>query len=382
MEIKNISDITGNKNIALQNITANDITIYSGHEIKPEIKEAKKQIADKIANLIQVVGLLSEKQEDKFINIVSEDTFDDIDFDELIDEIKYGNCVLFLGPEISVDENDNSLHKQFFKRISKKENKYNETDGFFMPGAEAWLLTKTRKYYNNQFQEENTIAIAVLKKLAQIPFKLIVSLTPDDTMHQIFDNYNIKHTFSYYKGTKDDDFVFSKDSPILYNALGVARKNGRYIYTLKQFDEYIKNNIEAKFPFEIEKKIKKEATNYLFIGFDFNKWYNKLIMYELNLLPHVDSFAFDAGKTEITNQEFISEYFNVTFVDANYKEFTDLLLQKSKLAGLTKSLNQSFTESILLALENIRIKTIDSEKLEELKILEKKLQTISVENSL
>ena len=113
------------------------------------------------------------------------------------------------------------------------------------------------------------------------------------------------------------------------------------------------------------------------MGFDFNKWHNKLIMYELNLLPEVESFAFDAEKVQIPNQEFIEQQFNVTFIEANYMDFTELLLQKSKKAGLTKSLDKTFIDSILSELETIRVKAVDSEKLEDLKKLENEIQIIN-----
>ena len=377
-EIKNISDIKGNENNVLQNITANDINIYSGQETKPEIKEAKSRIAKKIANLIQIVGLRSNEPEDETLNTLTEDEFEDIDFDDLIKAIEFGNCILFVGPEISVDENGDSLHYNFFKSISNKKRRYNEHEGFFMPGSETRLINPARDYYSNKFQEDNVIAKTVLKKLAQIPIDLVVSLTPDDTMHQIYRSYNIGHTFAYYTGTKHEDIEFSGNRPILYNALGAASENGRFIYTHKQFNDYIKNDIEAKFPFEIENKIKKEdTTHYLFIGFDFNKWYYKLLMYELNLLPEVDSFTFDASRTEEINREFIYQQFNITFIEAKHRDFTDLLLQKSKEAGLTKPLNQSFVDSLLQELENIQVKTVDSDKLEDLIALEKELEIIN-----
>ena len=51
-------------------------------------------------------------------------------------------------------------------------------------------------------------------------------------------------------------------------------------------------------------------------------------MYELNLLPEVDSFTFDASRTEEINREFIYQQFNITFIEAKHRDFTDLLLQK------------------------------------------------------
>ncbi|OQX99238.1 MAG: hypothetical protein B6I20_10215, partial [Bacteroidetes bacterium 4572_117] len=85
-----------------------------------------------------------------------------------------------------------------------------------MPGAETRLINVSKDFYKDVFQSLNTKAGSALKKLAQIPFKLIVSLTPDDTMHQIFDNYNIKHNFLYYTGTKNEDLIIDKEYPTIY----------------------------------------------------------------------------------------------------------------------------------------------------------------------
>jgi len=379
MDIKNITNTTGNNNISLQNITGSEIVIHSGQETNPEIKQAKVDIANKIAYLVQLAALRFDDPEAQPDNLVDDvDCFEDIDFTDLIKAIEFGNCVLFIGPEISVDEQGMSLHQKFCEASSNNKRKYNAKEGFFMPGAETRLINAAKDYYARLFPAENKIANTVLSKLAQIPFELIVSLAPDDTMHRIYANYNIAHHFLYYTGTKHENIKLSAKTPVIYNALGSAAENGRFIYTHRQFNEYIKNDIEAKFPFEIENKIKKEdTTHYLFIGLDFNKWYNKLLMYELNLLAAVESFAFDAGKIEELNKEFINQQFNVTFIDANYLTFTDILLRKSKEAGLTKSLNKSFVDSVLLELENIRVETVDSDKLAALKEIEQKLNVIT-----
>lgn len=379
MDTNNKIDIIGSSNNTLQNITARDIIIHSGTEANPEIKAEKQKIAEQIANLVQIVSLRTKEDESDMQNkTFDEDDFEDIDFEELTKAVKNGNCVLFIGPEISVDENSESIHENFYKKISNKKRKFIEKEGLFMPGAETRLINVSKDFYKDVFQSLNTKAGPALKKLAQIPFKLIVSLTPDDTIHQIFDNYNIKHNFLYYTGTKNEDLIIDKEYPTIYNALGSARENGRYIYTHKQFNDYIKTDIEAKFPFEIEDKIKnEETTHYLFIGFNFNKWYYKLLMYELNLLSDIESYSFDAEKTDIPNRDFINKQFDVSFIDVNYNDFTTLLLQKSKKGGFTKSLDKVFVNSILEELEAIRVETVDSKELGELKELQSKIQVIN-----
>jgi len=125
MDIRNISNTTGNSNISLQNITANDIVIYSGQEINSEIKQAKAEIANKIANLVQIVALRFDKNEIQTEQNIDESFFDEIDFADLIKSIEFGNCVLFIGPEISIDENGISLHQKFCEASSNIKRKYN-----------------------------------------------------------------------------------------------------------------------------------------------------------------------------------------------------------------------------------------------------------------
>jgi hypothetical protein len=379
MDVKNTSNISGENITSLQNIQARDITIVSGKETDPEIKKVKQEIAGQIANMIQLVSLqvkdseIEESSEGSYSEI-----FDDIDFDDLLKAIEYENCVLFLGPDISVDENGESLHEKFFKSISNPKRKYIESEGFFMPGSETRLINVSKDYYSKDFPAQNKTGINLLKKLAQIPFRLIVSLAPDDSMQRIFQEYNMPHKEFSYTGVKHDETddagqVGEGDYTIIYNALGNAAENGRYIYSHKQLNEYIKSDEDVKFPLDVEVKIKKdETTHYLFLGFDFNKWHIRLLMFELNLLPEVESYAFDASKTGETNREFIKKQFNIDCIEANFNEFTETLLKKSKEAGLTRSLDKTFAEEILKDLEEIRIQTIDAGTLAELTELQNK----------
>jgi len=190
----------GDNNIALQDITARDITIISGNEQNPEIKEKKQQIAEQIADLLKNLGNISQTE----TNIaeksdIDETDFDDIIWDDLLETIEMGNCVLFIGQEIFKDENGNSLHEDFFKSISGRKIEYDEKDGFFLPGSDKHIETKALSFYTKKFQAQNAIAYKLLLQLAQIPFSLIVQISPDDTMHSIFEKYNKKHEFAYYK---------------------------------------------------------------------------------------------------------------------------------------------------------------------------------------
>jgi len=427
---KNIIEVDGNGNIILQDVNAETVTINfnQSEEIKklislaseellsriqdkiseeknfkeirrmlenylslpPDIKNVKEQIKKKVYGLIQKLQPINmnfpEKLPDYDIS-----KFSEVDFEKILDSIKLKNCVLFIGPEISTDKDNRSLHENFYYKISKVKQQYNDVDGFFMPGSENNLVNPTQIFYNENFPNQNIKGKEILEKIAQIPFKLIIPVTPDDTISRIFSVYNMKHCFRWYvhrdNDIKSEDLLKNElyelnteikklledksDTSVIYNALGCAAKDGKYVFTHSQFSHYLKQMDEIRIPKKIESFLKGTATNYLFIGFNFDKWYYRLLMFALNFDHKKESFAFDEGnKTQEINKNFINAQFNVTFINKGFEEFAGLLLEKCREAGLSKPLDLRFIESITHELETVTDKTYDSSKREELRELQ------------
>jgi len=355
----------------------------SNSNLSPEIVKQKSEIKTKIKDLKRFVNIL-QKEDNSISNIVTDSLtpFEDIDFEDIINALKNETCVLFIGPEISTDENGNSLHETYFRSISNDRIKYNLNDSFFLPGSENKIINKAKQYYSNDFLKQNKKGNAILEKLAQIPFKLIVSYAPDDSLSRIYKKNNIGHESYEYKADTETlvERADGSKEPIIYNAFGNAAKNGKYIYSHKQFNEFSKAEPQKRIPIKIESEL-AEGTSYLFIGFDFNKWYFRAMMFDLNIMDYAERMVLDAkNKTETFNKDFIKKQFDVSFIDADYDILATILLKKSKEAGLSKSLNSHFSNSILKELESVRLNATDTDKLEvlsklfsNLDIIEKKI---------
>ena len=366
----------GDNNIELQNITARDINIITGQESNTEIKENKEKIAQQIAELLAQLGSLP-KPEITENNDLNDSDFDNIDWDDLLEAIEIGNCVLFIGQEIATDEKGNSLHEDFFKQISRRNVEYDEKDGFFMPGAEKKIETKALTFYDKKFQEKNNNAYQTLLKLAQIPFSLILPICPDDTMHQIFEKYNKKHCFRFFKpNEKQETEEPDLENPIIYNLLGNAADDGKYIYTHEQYYKYVNENQDVKIPLEIENKI-KDVPNYIFIGIDFNRWYNRLLLFVFNLYKSSEAYAFSKNKINEFTQNFIDKQFNILNIDSKYDDFIDILLQKAKEKGISINLTDTFIENTKDDIISIKDKARKSDSLAELREIEGKINKIS-----
>ena len=182
----------------------------------------------------------------------------------------------------------------------------------------------------------------------------------------------------YFNGTKQETEEPTKEKPIIYNLLGNTAVNGKYIFTHEQFYEYINSKQEVKIPTEIETKV-KEAAHYLFIGIDFNKWYNRLLLFTLNLDKEVESYSLNTDSTTEINQDFINQQFNISFIDSNFSDFTETLLQKCKTAGLYKSSVDTFIENTLKSIEKLKNKAIDTDSIEKLSEIETGIDEISLQ---
>jgi len=373
-EIKNISNILGDHNINLQNITAQNINIITGKEENAEVTAKKHVIAAHIAELIKQLDL-KNKNKEELKTSANIDDFEDVNFDDLIDAIKFDNCILFIGPEISVDEKGNSIHEKFYQSISTRNTEYDSKESFFEPNSETKLINKMKRFYTESFHYENKSGYEILEKLAQIPFNMIVSAAPDDTLHRIFDSHNKKHTFVYYNEDEQEVNEPSKENPIIFNFLGNPAINGKYVFTFQQFHDYINQKQVIKIPVNIEAKV-SEAVHYLFIGFDFEKWYNRLALISFKLNEKTDSYTFNNTKLTDSVKAFIVKQFNISYIDKYSNDFVDILLQKTHEAKLTISLSDVFVKNTLSALERIRVKAIDINKLEMLMDIENEMKQI------
>jgi hypothetical protein len=351
-----------------ENVNRNFEDILKKYLDQPsDIKQKKNEIAQKVVELKQLVCLLQPSDMKEYVIQTGEDAFNDLNFTELIESIENGTCVLFIGPEISVDSKGNSIHEEYYKSLSDSSLFYDAKEGLFQPGDIYKLLNNAPKFYETQFAEFNQKGNSILQKLAQIPFSIIVAYCPDDTICRILSKYDIAYQFLVYNGTELSTDHIDWNNPVIYNALGCfAQKKGKYILTHQQLNSYIEAAQKIKIPYSLENRI-QESTHYIFIGFDFNRWYYRLLLFLFKFNDSSKRFAFEeVNKTEIINRDFIHKQFGIDFENSQYDEFAKVLLKKSSEAGLSRSLDSEFAQRMLKELETIRVKSFDSQKLEEL----------------
>jgi len=370
----NTSNIAGNNNNSFVGLTAGgDITIIIGKDLPAEVKQQKEMFNVKLKELAETMVLIDEKittaqKPETFIPPENNQTYETTAWRKLTQALRQEVCVLFIGPEISVNSQGKSLHHEFYMQLAQEnsEIEYLENEGYFSPESDDIVLPDAIDFYSFDFPKKNIVGRKILEQLAQVPFSLIISICPDDTMHKVFDDYNLSHEFLVHDGTKHEVEPMTPEKPMIYNILGnVSSINGKYIFTHENFYNYLNKVI---IPAEIKKKI-KDATHYLFIGFDFNKWYNRLLLFILDFeQKRGGDRRMTIGTKNVKEdiEKFIAKQFKITFVDHDYSQFIEWFTYKVKEENMLRNLNQGFLQNSVLRLKSLSAKISAEDNLDEL----------------
>lgn len=256
--------------------------------------------------------------------------------DELVDfGLSEGSCVLFVGPDlIKFDGRDyntafyETLPDHDGDNVDKQKVQYNAQEkiwNFSSKAIQREFYFKFAKY----FKKNRDLNNPVFHKLASIPFSLIVSLLPDDTLKAAFSEYE-NFNFSFKSYLLDNEVPEpTKDNLLIYNIYGNIR-NREYVSSHFDYLNFILEYAKNDFPRNFVSAIKK--ANYLvFVGFEFDKWYNILLLYILNLIKSgSEKYAIEEQSAEELYQKLSDSSLNMLFIDRNDEIFLNDLYQKAK----------------------------------------------------
>ena len=205
----------------------------------------------------------------------------------LLQNILDKKCVLIVGPNFYVVPKKNAapLEKQLASFLKKQEEKLGirvYDDGWFHYTSEAEELD-TYEQVKKFFEKPNVKLNSLLEKLVQIPFHIIINLTPDNRICQSMDKLSIPHSFSSYKRSQayksEGKFVFpSIKKPIVYNVMGELSDRNSLVMTYDDFYSYLESVFNGKSMPPKLKELILETDYYLFLGMPFDKWYMHLFM--------------------------------------------------------------------------------------------------------
>jgi len=260
-----------------------------------------------------------------------------IDWDLIIGSIQEEKCVLFLGPEITLFEEykDKTLIESLLEYLDIDNNEkigFHRNDEFFIfgdKGSEFSTYFKIKKFYSLTFEEE------AYKLLAQIPFHLIVTITPDLFLKKTFDKYDLPYKFDYYHKKQNPREIETPkaSNPQIYNLFGVIDQKESIVLTHDDMFIFLHSILgKNELPKELIETM-KSAYSFVFLGFKFDKWYVQLILRLLHLYDddRRNKYA-SSSKVAEDLQDFFKQQFNISFVSNNILEFVQTLYDRCKNA--------------------------------------------------
>ena len=124
-------------------------------------------------------------QDDRFWDLVSK-------------RIEEEKCILIIGPDITLSESDRSLNerlKDYLENNTGSEVEYYTEDEFFAfknNSEKEYAIMYIQDFYKQLQPHE------LHYKIADIPFHLIISVTPDRMLKNAFDSKNKVYQFAFY----------------------------------------------------------------------------------------------------------------------------------------------------------------------------------------
>lgn len=301
------------------------------NSLTPEMHEA-----DNFTTLIEAVEKLIHID-----NSQSEERIEPVNWKFILRTIEKQKCILFLGPELfRTKDNARSRQQEFFENLAVKNPQkilsYNH-DGFFLfssPEEKTRLFKQINDFFEEQADED------IIQKIAEIPFHVAVSINPDIALKRFFVKNNYPHVFEFFdkKIKKDIAETPGDKKPLIYNLFGSVTNLDTLILSHDDLFEYFRalmgNNV---LPQELRTAL-ESASNYIFLGFQFDKWYIQLILSFLKLNDKQYNFIRYASANAISNEikSLCINQYRIQFIGADNNLFINTLHDKCKEAGLLR----------------------------------------------
>lgn len=291
-----------------------------------------KKICKKFSVSIRLITfVLYEIQSLKKMSVTT--TSIPFDLDDIYDSIVEDKCVLVLGPNFYADTRGTHQARllDFFNKKNVAYQRYYEEEGFFLFNEvheRTFAWRKIKKFYKDIQPNEQ------LHKIAQIPFHIYLTVTPDKLLNQAFVdlNYQTPQIAHYKKNTNPQEITApTANNPLIYNAFGILDDNESIILTHDDLYDYFKSIFSRRSMPEKVRTTLNDAANIIFLGVPFQKWYMHLLLREFGAHENKKIIRFAADQaTSDEIRTFCYQQFKIHFIEHDITDFVSMLYRKFK----------------------------------------------------
>lgn len=282
---------------------------------------------------------------------------DEIRYQNLLQCLLDGRCVLILGPEVFRYE-DGLLIESLYKHLQVGQNPYisffdTKDELFYFKGKN--LAISKNAVYRQIRAFYNGLTISPLhEKIAYLPFSLVINTTPDLVLANAFEKNELAHEFRFYnkklnrdpnniqfEQNEDEAFDASPEYPLIYNLTGHIGYEESLILTYSDLFDFLfnvfgRNNLPLSLRHILEIQDSGEAKDYLFLGFRFNKWYLQVILRLLNAQSGNQRFVLGEGMEDLETAAndparddkgifYLQDYFTLDLIECTPEDILERL---------------------------------------------------------
>lgn len=266
---------------------------------------------------------------------------------EIAENLAEARCVLLLGPNVATNNAGEPIQTALLTHLVAQDLKVSEDiDGLYRcdEATRRRLYTPIKKYYR-----ANSTPNDLHRQLARIPAHLIVSLAPDLMLPAAFSELGIDHEFSYYakQGSPAPVSRPTEERPLIYNLFGSVEDDASLILTHLDLIQFIFSIIrDFKLP-DVLRNVISEACYFVFLGFDFQKWYLQLLLNLFRLNRDKPSQAAEPENlTSAQLRDFYNRNYGLEFIDSGVNQYVDRLYRYCESTGQLRAVRQATPVSL------------------------------------
>lgn len=265
-------------------------------------------------------------------------------YQDIITDIKKGNCVLILGPDI-LDFHEKSFFEEMMKELMQdplSQQLFDTTTNYVFLNEELIQLnpraaeTKVVKMMESFYKKQTGFDLP-LTKLSQIPFQLIISMIPDDRMRNLFMEQGYDHEFSSYPifAVPDNVDKPTQERPLIYNLLGDLDQ-GESIITFDHMFSFLSGIMgKRELPHNLQESLRRAKT-FLFVGVHFERWYVQLLLRIITSTAKKEKYTILKNKGEQDVFMYVAQRLELGFLPQDPLHFIEELHQKCDEHGILK----------------------------------------------
>lgn len=288
-------------------------------------------------------------------------------WEDILELIKEGKCILMLGPDVSTSPTEDNkpyvdLFAEYLSGYLRGENlsqsSFSEVSAIYKgKKSSSHLRNKINNFYKKDLEPCKSF-----EYISKLPFPLIINTSPDHLLKEAYQKTVLFDYYNFRDNRKEVQSSGTPEIPLIYNLFGSAVEPNSLVITEKDRLDFLINSIKKDPPLPeilLNEKINDIDNIFLFIGFDFNEWYLRLLLNTLSLDNDQFSCAIDRHDIEPNNsarvfytQNFKMEFFNAPadiFIEELYKRFRKKYPPKKILVPKQQDISKKTPSCVILA---------------------------------